>query len=165
MKRCSIVLGIVLCLSGCASYYKAPDGVPTAKISFVTNVKPVMIQRFDDSTCSNGARLAYIGYGVGASKYRGPVYVEANKDLIITARIGTPSPPNTGPVNILGATSCVTTTLRFVPIPGNEYEVEIQTTGCNQNVYRIVTDSNGSKSRLPEESVSKLEERCFNNWL
>jgi hypothetical protein len=119
-----------------------------------------MIQRFEDAQCSrskDGVRLAFIGTVFSSGKHEGPTDVEANRDLVITTH-----------KMHLGATvasgwSC-TTTVRFLPKAGHEYEVHFMSVkgGCKTTIYLVKTES-GQKVLTPEESAVKNEEICFSS--
>ena len=157
-SRRRAVVGIVVGLSGCASYYTAPDGVATAKLAFVTDMRPVMVQRFEDASCSeskNGVRLAYIDPTFG-SKHGGPVLVEADKELIFTVS------KKQLAASVMGGSTC-TITMRFVPKAGEDYEVHFLQTpgGCSEGIFRVLKDTQGVASRIPVTTASKLEKTCL----
>ena len=111
----SVLIALQLTVAGCASYYSAPANKPTAVMSFQTNMRPVMVQIFEDETCKsgkNGSRLAYIDpVFVKDGKYAGPVRVEADKLTVFTLRKN----------NLPGDAWSCAVTLSFTPEAGAEY--------------------------------------------
>jgi hypothetical protein len=158
MKIRPAAIGIAVGFSGCASYYTAPDGAATAKLAFVTDMRPVMVQRFEDVSCSEskkGIRLAYIDPTFG-SRHGGPVLVEADKELIFTVA------KKQLAASVMAGSTCMITT-RFVPKAGEEYEVHFLQTpaGCSESIFRVLKDASGVASRVPETTASKLEKTCY----
>ena len=157
MKNTSILTYSIVSslLTGCASYYKLPDGLESAQMSFRTNARPVMVQAFSNENCgssSYGTRLAYIDPMFdSAGKHAGPTKIEAGKPLIFTLKKTTV--PN------FGGYTCGMT-FKFTPEPGQEYvaSLYLDESTCRYSVKKVV----GSR----EESIpdlEKLPEVCYSN--
>ena len=150
-----IIIYVILfgALSGCASYYKAPTGIKTAQISFITNTRPVMVQAFANESCDilpYGVRLAYIDPALDSEgKYDGPKQIEAGKPLILTLK---------KTVNPFAGGSTCAMTFKFTPEARQEYIASLVIEGntCKYNIKKKI----GEKLvNIPD--LKQLPKVCF----
>jgi hypothetical protein len=168
MKRATVSAVAVFSLAGCATYYSAPENSPVAVIDFVTDMRPVIVYRFENSQCESskqGDRLAFIDPVFHPEfKHRGPVRVEAGRELVFTMHKSNPG--GLGP--LLGGFTC-NATIRFIPKAGQKYQAAFIRTSpvlfftgpdCSVQLFKVLDDNRGGQQLEPEETAIPNEKIC-----
>jgi len=162
MKRTIVSVVIMFSLAGCATYYTAPENSPTSVIDFVTDMRPVIVYRFENSQCESskqGDRLAYIDPVYHPEfKYRGPVRVEAGRELVFTMYKSS----TTGLGTLLEWDTC-NATIRFTPKIGQKYQATFTRANgpdCSVQLFKVLTDNAGGQRLVPEETAIANERIC-----
>jgi|SRR5882672_1745861 len=161
MMRLFALTSIVVCLNGCATYYVAPEGVPSATLGIVTDMRPVMVYRFDDKECSpstQGNRLLFVDPTFHPdSKNSGPLKIEANRELVMTFH-------KSYLANFGSDRSSCDITIRLTPKPNNYYEASFKEDkergGCLLNLFRAEMDSTGKRTLVAETAFVRNEKKC-----
>ena len=148
-----LLIFMVVSVSSCASYYKAPANVKTAVMHFQTDMRPVIVQAFQDEECASvphGVRLAYIDpVFVSDGKYAGPTPVEAGKLLVFTLRKN----------NLPGTNWSCSVTLSFTPVAGAEYVATPNGADGGKCSAKLGRKNNGGIDPVPD--VKQNKKVCF----